>query len=171
MPVLVGLFALAAAIVFWTVRAHTMVKTVREIDRDTRGLQRRVGAGLETLIGTKLGRVGDPRLAAVILMIQLVRTGSPVTAQEKTQIMEWMEDPLRIQNISATFEKAWSYTTQRLFFSAVSDELLPMLRDNLDQPSRLELIAMLTKVANAYNGASDLQREGIARLKTRLMQL
>ena len=168
MPVLIGLAGLAIAVLFWVLRAHSTVKAVKELDSDTKGLQRRVKHGLERLIGSKLERVRDPRLGAVILMIQLVRTGSPVTAQEKTQILELMENPLAISDISAMFARAWDYTTPRLFFSSVSDELLPMLREKLDQGERLQLISMLTKVANACNGASDLQIEAIARLKKRL---
>lgn len=159
---------MAFAALYWVLRTHNTVKAVKELNQDTRGLQRQVSSGIQRLIGTKLERVSDPRLAAVILMIQLVRTGSPVTAQEKTRILELMENPLGIADISALFERAWSYTTPRLFFSSVSDELTPMLRAKLDLPERVQLISMLTKVANSYGDASDLQSEAIARLKTRL---
>ena len=168
MPVLIGLAGLAFAVLYWMLRTHTTVKAVKELNQDTKGLQRQVKSGIQRLIGTKLERISDPRLGAVILMIQLVRTGSPVTAQEKTQILELMESPLGIADISAMFERAWAYTTPRLFFSSVADELTPMLREKLDLPERLQLVAMLAKVAGAYHGASDLQAEAVARLKTRL---
>ena len=68
------------------------------------------------------------------------------------------------------FERALAYIQPRLIFSSVADELTPMLRAKLDPPERLQLVEMLAKVANAFNGASDLQLEAIARLKRRLGQ-
>ena len=171
MPVILGFFALLATAMFFVLRAHGTVKAVKELDRDTKGLQRRAGGIVESLIGTPLARVRDPRLAACILMIQLVRSGSPVTAQEKTAIMEQMEGSLGIQNVSAMFEQAWGYTTPRTFFSNVSDQLLPLLRERLDQGERMQLVDMLGKVAGAYGEPGELQLEGIARLKRRLAQL
>ena len=150
-------------------RANNTVKAVRELDSDTKGLQRRIGSGLETVFGTRLGRVSDPRLAATILMIQLVRAGNPVTAQEKTAILEAMEEDLKIPDPSAMFARAWDYTTPRLFFSRVSDELTPLLREKLYLTEKEQLIEMLTRVAGAYSQASELQMEGITRLRKRVM--
>ncbi len=121
-----------------------------------------------TLFGSRLERVSDPRLAATILMLQLVRTGSPITAAEKTAIMELMEDPLGIANIEAIFVRAWSYTDGSRFFSPVADDLVPMLRRKLTLQERLDLVEMLRKVAGAYGEPSDLQLEAINRLKRRL---
>ena len=169
MPELVALLAVLGGIFYLVWRANNAVKSVKELDRDTKGLQRHVRNTAENLIGTKLRRVQDPRLAATILMLQLVRTGSPVTAAEKTKIMELMEDPLRIANIEAIFVRAWSYTEQNRAFSPIADELVPLLRHKLTPDERLELIDMLRKVANAYNEASELQIEAMNRLKRRLM--
>lgn len=166
----IGLLALLGALLVWASRAYNAAKDVRDIHRDTKGLRRRVRGGIARMIGTPLARVTDPRLAAVVLMIQLVRTGSPVTAAEKTKILEFMAEPLRVADVAGVFEQAWAYTTPRTFFSSVSDELLPMLRERLDIAARGELVAMLGAVANAYSGASDLQLEAIARLKTRLLR-
>jgi uncharacterized tellurite resistance protein B-like protein len=167
MPALILAAALLGGALFWILRAHGTVRQLREVDRDTKGLQRRAKSVLEDIIGTPLGRVRDVRLAATILMIQLVRTGSPVTAAEKTQILELMEDPLGIENVSAAFERAWDYTQARRPFSLVADELLPLLRESLTDQERKQFIEMLGKVAGAHSSPSELQREAIARLKRR----
>ena len=44
----------------------------------------------------------DPRLAAKVMMLQLVRTDLPITAAEKTTIMELMESPLGIADIETS---------------------------------------------------------------------
>lgn len=169
MPILLGLIGIIVAGLFWILRTHGTVKGLQEVNRDTKGLQRRAVSTFANLVGTPLQRVRDPRLAAVILMIQLVRTGSPLTASEKTQILDYMEKPLEVDRISATFERAWGYTQARLPFSQVADALAPLLRDALTPAERGELIVMLTKVAAAHSPPSELQREGIARLKRRLL--
>lgn len=169
MPALLLAAAVLGGALFWVLRAHGTVRQLREVDRDTKGLQRRAKSVLEDIIGTPLGRVRDVRLAATILMIQLVRTGSPVTAAEKTQILELMEDPLQVENVSAMFERAWDYTQARRPFSLVADELLPLLREALTDAERQQFVTMLTQVAAAHSSPSDLQREAVARLKRRLL--
>lgn len=169
MPLLLLLAAIIGLVIFWTLRAHRTVKAVRELDQDTKGLQRRIKHTVEDVFGTPLGRVRDPRLAAVILMIQLVRTGSPVTAGEKTQIFELMEDPLGIKDVSGMFERAWHYTVPRRPFSNAADELLPLLQGQLSEREQLDLLDMLTRVANANGAAGELQTEAIVRLKKRLL--
>ncbi|SDA26371.1 Tellurite resistance protein TerB [Methylobacterium sp. UNC378MF] len=169
MPILLGLIGLIAAGLFWILRTHGTIKGLQEVNRDTKGLQRRAVSTIEDFVGTPLQRVRDPRLAAVILMIQLVRTGSPLTASEKTRILAYMENPLEVDRISASFERAWGYTQARLPFSQVADALTPLLRDALTPAERGELITMLTQVAGAHSPPSELQREGIARLKRRLL--
>lgn len=170
MPFVLGLLGLAAAIFFFALRANSTVKAAKELDRDTRGLQRRVRDTFSSLFGTPLGRVNDTRLAATILMIQLVRTGSPVTAAEKTKILELMDDPLQIRDASAMFERAWGYTQPRHFFSQVADELTPLLCDRLTIEERRQLVSMLTEVANAYGEESELQAGAINRLEKRLVR-
>ncbi len=169
MPILIIFAAIVASVLFWLLRAHYAVKQLKEIDQDTKGLQRRAKSALEGFVGTPLQRVNDVRLAAVILMIQIVRTGSPITASEKTRILEFMENPLEIQTISATFERAWRYTQERTPFSLVADPLLPLFREKLTGEERLQLVTMLTKVASAHSAPSELQREALARLKRRLI--
>jgi uncharacterized tellurite resistance protein B-like protein len=168
MPILLGLIGIVSVGLFWILRAHGAVKGLREVDCDTKGLQRRAVSTFHGIVGTPLERVRDPRLAATILMIQLVRTGTPLTATEKTQILEFMETPLGVEKVSAMFERAWSYTQARLPFSQVADPLIPLLRETLTTADRTELIAMLTKVASAHSPPSELQREGIARLNRRI---
>lgn len=168
MPVLILVATVIAGVLFWLLRAHYTVKQIKEVDRDTKGLQRQAKSVFESIVGTPLQRVNDVRLAAVILMIQIVRTGSPITASEKTRIFELMENPLEIQTISATFERAWRYTQERRPFSLVADPLLPLFREKLTGEERMQLIDMLTKVASAHSAPSELQREALARLKRRL---
>ena len=171
MQYLIGFFGLTLGVLYWVIRVYWAAKALKEPNQDTKGLQRRVADRFQDTFGAPLSRVSDPSLAAVILMIQLVRTGSPVLAREKDRILALMEGPLAIRDAAATFEHAWGYTAPRAIFSAVAEELTPMLRERLDETGRLELIEMLIQVAEAYNGASDLQIEAIARLKTRLTQL
>src|SRR6476659_779364 len=80
MPILLGLIAIILAGLFWILRVHGTVRGLQAVDRDTKGLQRQALSTFEAFVGTPLQRVRDPRLAATILMIQLVRTGSPLTA-------------------------------------------------------------------------------------------
>ncbi|GJD94397.1 TerB family tellurite resistance protein [Methylobacterium iners] len=167
--VIIALLGIIGGIVFWIIRAHSAAQALGEVNRDTKGLQRRAKSALQDIIGTPLRGVRDVRLAAVILMIQLVRTGSPVTAAEKTQILEFMEDPLEVEAISTMFERAWGYTEPRRPFSLVADELLPLLRDQLTEPERLQFVEMLSKVASAHSAPSELQREAIVRLRRRLL--
>ncbi|MCJ2093544.1 TerB family tellurite resistance protein [Methylobacterium sp. J-072] len=168
MPILIAVVGILAAIIFWILRAHCTVQHLNDVDHDTMGLQRQAKSVLEDVFGTSLERVRDVRLAAVILMIQLVRTGSPVTASEKTRILDFMETPLGIATMSAMFERAWRYTQARLPFAQVADPLIPLLRGHLTVAERTELIDMLTKVAAAHSEPSALQREAIGRLKRRL---
>lgn len=102
-------------------------------------------------------------------MIQRVRTGSPLTARGKTRILGFMETPLEIERISATFERAWTYTQARLPFSQVSDQIVPLLRETLTPPERAQPIEMPTEVAGAHLAPGALQREGIARLRRKLL--
>lgn len=169
MAFLLAVAAIIAGILFWVLRAHGTVKQIREIDHDTKGFQRRARSTIEGIIGTPLQQVRDPRLAAVILMIQLVRTGSPVTASEKNRILTLMKDSLGVEDVEGTFERAWSYTEPRRPFSLAADPLLPLLREALTEAERRDLVDMLGSVAGAHSAPSELQREGIVRLKRRLI--
>ncbi len=102
-------------------------------------------------------------------MIQRVRTGSPLTAREKTRILGFMETPLELERISAIFERAWTYTQARLPFSQVSDQIVSLLRETLTPPERAQPIEMPTEVAGAHSAPGALQREGIARLRRKLL--
>ena len=168
MHILIALLGILVAVGFFVIRAHYAYGVAKEINRDTKGLQRRAKQSFQNLVGTKLARVRDPQLAAAILLIQLVRTGSPVTAQEKTAILDCFHDPLGIDNPQTMFERAWDYTENRAFFSMVADELLPLLRERLDAAEKQQLIDMLYTVANSYNNIGELQQSSISRLKKRL---
>lgn len=171
MSALIALLTVIGAVLFWVWRLNNAVQTAKELDRDTKGLQRRARNTAIDIIGTKLQRVQDTRLAATILMQQLVRTGAPVTAAEKTRIMELMEQPLGIANIEQIFVRAWSYTEQNRAFMPVAEELMPLLRAKLSRDECFDLVDMLKQVANAYGEASELQAEAIDRFKRRLTRV
>ncbi|MFC3220771.1 TerB family tellurite resistance protein [Tianweitania populi] len=168
MHLLIAFLGIIAAIIFFVIRAHTVYGAAKEINQDTKGLQRRAKQKFQDFRGTKLSRIRDPQLAAAILLIQLIRTEAPVTAQEKTAILDCLRDPLLAADPQALFEQAWTYTENRAFFSMVSDELLPVLKISLNDAEKHELVAMLTKVAGAYNGIGELQQSSISRLKKTL---
>ncbi len=169
MPEIVGLVAILSAVLYWIWRANYAVQTIKTLDRDTKGLQRQARWTGRAVLGTAIERIQDPRLAATILMIQLVRSNSRITAAEKTQIMELMEDPLRVANIERIFVRGWGYTEQNHAFSRIAEDLTPMLRRKLDRDERRQLIGMLTKVAGAYSEPSDLQTESLDRFNRHLM--
>ncbi len=171
MHIILGLITLVGAIGYLLYRMQQTAETVKDLDRNTQGLQRRAKRGFTSVFGTPLSRVRDPKLAATILMIQLVRTGAPVTAAEKTTILDQIADGLGVESPQALFEQAWAYTENRAFFSMVADELLPLLRNQLTMDEREVLIDMLQKTADSYNEASELQQSSINRLKKRLLEM
>ncbi|KQO72528.1 hypothetical protein ASG60_06695 [Methylobacterium sp. Leaf469] len=169
MPILLLALAIVAGVVFWVLRVHGTVSQLREVDRDTKGLQRRARSAFTDFFGSPLQRVNDVRLAAVILLIQIVRTGSPITAAEKTRILEVMETPLEIERISQMFERAWTYTQPRHPFSQIADPLVPLLKAHLTEAERLQFVELVRSVASAHSAPSELQREALIRLKRRLV--
>lgn len=171
MQYLIGFFGLTLGLLFWVIRVYWAAKALKEMSEDTKHLQKKVAGKLQDTFGTPLTRVSDPSLAAVILMIQLVRAGSPVLAREKERILALMEGPLAIRDSIPVYDRAWQYTAPRVGFSSIADELTPMLREKLDAAGREELLDMLRQVADAYNGASDLQLEAIEGLRSRLARV
>lgn len=169
LPILIAVVGILAAILFRILRAQRTVHHLNAVDRDSQRLQQRPRSVLEDVFGTSLERVHDVRLAALIRMIQIVRTASPVTASEKTQILGFMETPLGIDAMSAAFERAWRYTQARRPFSQIADPLIPLLRRHFTVAERAELIDMVTSVAGAYSAPSALQRKAINRLKCCLL--
>src|SRR5580765_7631658 len=101
MPFLIAIIVIACFILIWMLRAHSTIRAVRELNQDTRGLRRRASSGIRRFIGSPHTRIRDPRLAAVVLMIQLVRTGTPMTTDEKVKIIELMSDPLQVDDPDA----------------------------------------------------------------------
>lgn len=158
-----ALIVIGGGVLVWIVRAK------RGPGREVEDLRRRNESPLAHLVGVPVGRLRDVRLAAVILMLQLVRTGSPVTAAEKTKILEFMEDPLRVEAASAMFEVAWGYTQARRPFAQLADALLPLLRERLTLDERLQLVDMLNSVASAHSATGELQRKAIAGLRRQLV--
>ena len=63
MVVIVAVIGIVGAVLFWIIRAHGTATALREVNRDTKGLQRRAKSTLEDIIGTPLKRVRDVRLA------------------------------------------------------------------------------------------------------------
>ncbi|MBA8900262.1 MULTISPECIES: TerB family tellurite resistance protein [unclassified Phyllobacterium] len=171
MHIIIAVLGAAALIFYWILRAQSAARAVRELDRDTRGLRSKAKYRFEGLIGSRYRRIRDPRLAATVLMIQLVRTGTPLTMDEKLKIIELISGPLQIDDPDAMFKRAWQYTKQRGFFSPMADEMVPMLRDRLTMDERFQLIDMLRQTASAYGEASELQTGMISRLKRQLVQV
>ncbi|WP_413992081.1 TerB family tellurite resistance protein [Labrys okinawensis] len=170
----VFLLAIAAGVggLYWMTRPRAKGATVNSPSSqalDPRPLNKGVdGPDPAALTRRPLHHLQDVRLAAVVLMIQLVRTGAPLTAAEKNVIHELMADPLEVEDRQAMFELAWQLTDRGRVFSPVADDLTPLLVSRLTMDERLQFIEMLTRVANAYGEASDLQQEAIVRLKRRL---
>ena len=165
MHLLIAFGAALAAILYFLIRARYAVREVRELDRDTKMLQHRARNGIERLIGSPLSRIRDPRLAATILMIQLVRTGSPITAAERSTIHANMRDRMQVEDTEAMFRRAFGYTRERAFFSIFAEELGPLLRSKLDAQERADLLDMLSEVASAYGEASKLQAGSLVRMR------
>lgn len=170
MHIIIAVLGIAGLIFYWVLRAHSTARAVGELDRDTRGLRSKAKNKFEGFIGSRYSRMRDPRLAAVVLMIQLVRTGAPLTADEKVKIVELISGPLQVDDPDAFFKKAWHYTKNRGFFSPMADEMVPMLRERLTVTERLQLIDMLRQTASAYGEESELQSGMIARLNRQLTQ-
>lgn len=165
MVIVLGLLALAGGLLLWRAgrrRRRPGMDGGRRSPRHAR-------SGLEDIFRAPLRRVDDVRLAAVILMIQIVRTGSPITASEKTRILDFMEHPLEIEAISGVFERAWPYTQARMPFARIADDLVPLLRRHLTPTERHGLIDMLRHVAEAHSPASDLQSAAIRQLGEHLV--
>ena len=168
MVVVIGVLAVLGGILFWILRANMAVRAVRELDQDTKGVRRRIKHAVQDMIGTPLGRVSDPRLAAAILMIQLVRAEGPMVADEKTAILDVLATKLGVSEPDALFERAWGYTHAARPFSYFADELLPLLRRQLTSDECRDLLDMLQRVADAEASPSELQNEAITRLRKRL---
>lgn len=168
MVVVIGILAVVGGILIWVLRAQYAVRAVRDLNHDTKGVQRRIKHAVEDFVGTPLGRVRDPRLAAAILMIQLVRAEGHMVAGEKTEIITLMESRLGVSDAPALFEKAWDYTHATRPFSLFADELLPLLQRQLSFDECRELVGMLQSVAAADVPPSELQSEAITRLRKRL---
>ena len=168
MVVVIAVLAVLGGIVFWILRANMAVQAVRELDQDTKGVRRRIKHAVQDMIGTPLGRVGDPRLAAAILMIQLVRAEGHMVAGEKTAILDMFETKLSVSDPAELFERAWGYTHAGRPFSSFADELLPLLKRQLTFDEAQDLVGMLQCVADAEAPPSELQSEAITRLRKRL---
>jgi hypothetical protein len=83
-------------------------------------------------------------------MIQLVRIGSPVTATGKTRVLELM----RNRETFPVRSRAPGPIRRRVFYSAVADQLTPMLRKKIEPPERPQPIDMLKAAASAYEEAA-----------------
>ncbi|GJE16802.1 tellurite resistance TerB family protein [Methylobacterium marchantiae] len=160
---IVALLLLAAGILVWIISGK------RGSDTNVDEMVRRARSPLAKLIGIPIERVRDVRLAAVTLMLQVARTGSPVTAAEKSRILEFMRDPLEVEAISAMYEVAWSYTQARRPFPLLAGELLPLLRETLTPDERLQLVDMLIAVASAHSEMGELQHKAITQFREDLM--
>lgn len=171
MHLLIALIGVLAAVIFFVLRTRRAVEAAKQLHRETKPLQHRARDAVAGMIGTPLGRVREPDLAAAVLMIQIVRSDGAMTAEEKNLILDRLASPIGAADPQALFERAWRLTAQQAFFSQVSDQLAPMLRERLTRQEQEDLIAMLTQVASARGEPSELQRSSIARISKRLLGL
>lgn len=170
MLIVIAILSGIAVIFYWMFRLQSAARSVRELDRDTRHLRNRGKRVFEGFIGSSHRRIRDPRLAATVLMIQLVRTGAPLTYDERLKIMALVRGPMQIDDPEPMFRKAWRYTKRRGSFPSIATDVVPMLRARLSVDERFQLIGMLRQTASAYGEESELQAEMIARLQRQLMQ-
>ncbi|KQP54179.1 hypothetical protein [Methylobacterium sp. Leaf108] len=169
MPVLLFVLVIGGIAVFLSLRTQRTAQDPRASSEDGGPLPQRGRPTLLSVAATPLEGVRDVRLAAVILMIQLVRTGDSVSAAETARILALMRAPLEIEAVADTYERAFGYTDPHRPFSLVADPLLPLFREALTEAERLQFVEMLASVAEAEAPASDLQREALVRLKRRLL--
>ncbi|QEN89785.1 TerB family tellurite resistance protein [Labrys sp. KNU-23] len=173
--ILIGAFVAAAIGLFWLLRGRARKPAAaRRLEAVPKVVPIPLDRGADAvrpqaLERTSLKPIDDPRLAAVILMIQLVRTNGLLTRAERDTILNLMADPLGIGDRERVYEQALQLTDRGRVFTPVAEELVPLFRARLSLPERQQLIDMLGEVANAYGEASDLQREAIVRLKRRLL--
>lgn len=83
-----------------------------------------------------LGHVDDVRLAAVVLMIQLVRTSTTLTAAGRALIYDFMADPLEVEGRQAMFEEAWRLTERGRVFWPMANDLVPLFMTHLTLDER-----------------------------------
>ncbi|MBA8881551.1 TerB family tellurite resistance protein [Phyllobacterium myrsinacearum] len=170
MHIIVAILSGIASLFYLIFRLQSAARSVRELDKDTHHLRNKGKRVFEGFIGSRHGRIRDPRLAATVLMIQLVRTGAPLTNDERLKIIALVRGPMQINDPDRMFRKAWRYTTRRGSFPSIARDMMPMLRARLSVDERFQLIGMLRQAAAAYSEESELQAEMIAGLQRQLMQ-
>lgn len=168
MPALIVAAALIVAMLYWIVQRYRVPLDPDLNESGIDGLLHRTAVTRLDGARWRLWQVRDVRLAAAILMLQIVRTGSPVTQAERDRILGFLADPLRIRDPAAMLERAMDYAVARRPFHQTADLLLPLLRERLTDDERDALIAMLIAVAGAHSPPSDLQRAALARFRDRL---
>lgn len=168
MVVVIGVLAVVGGLIVWLLRAQGAARAVRDLDRDTQGIRRRIRHAVQDFRAHPLRRIDDPRLAATILMIQLVRAEGHMSADEKVRILAMMERRLGLSPPEPMFETAWTHTEASRPFSIYADDLLPLLRDSLYLQERYDLVEMLGHVAHADGPPSELQEEAVTRLRKRM---
>ncbi|CAO4177861.1 tellurite resistance TerB family protein [Methylorubrum populi] len=169
MPFLLLVAVLIVGVLLWRLKNHYVIVRRTKFERNREGVERRSGSSLERFLATPLPYVSDVRLAAVILMIQIVRTGNPLTVSEKSRILAFMEHPLEMTSLASAFEEAWRYTEARRPFLLTAEPLLPLFREQLTEAERVEFVGMLTSVASAHSEISELQRVALTRFRHRLL--
>lgn len=166
MVIMFGFLVLSIGLVYGTLRVRAWR---RRLALPGSKLPRVASEPADKIFHAPLKRVDDARLAAVILMIQIVRTGRPIMTSEKTRILDFMVEPLGIGDVSTVFARAWPYTQAQMPFARIAEDLVPLLCRRLTDDERLDLIDMLAHVAEAHGPASPEQSAAILRLKGRLI--
>jgi uncharacterized tellurite resistance protein B-like protein len=165
MPALIVAAALIIGVLYWVVRMYRVPLGADGSTHGIEGLRSRTGLRLVEPDLWRLTQIDDARFAAAILMLQIVRTGSPVTCAERARILRFLADPLHVADPVAMLDMAMDYAGARRPFHLTAEAVLPLLRRRLTGEERGALVAMLNAVAGAYSPPSDLQRAAIARFR------
>ena len=160
--------ALIIGVLSWIVRMYRVPLGADVSTRGIDGLRNRTGVWLVDPDLWRLERIDDARFAAAILMLQIVRTGSPVTNAERARILDFLADPLQVKDPAAMLDRAMDHAAARRPFHLTAEAVLPLLRRRLTQDERAALLTMLNAVAGAHSPPSVLQDAALARFRDAL---
>ena len=168
MPALIVVAAVIVGVLSWIVR-RLRAKRRADVRADVAdGVGDRAGVWLvEPELG-RLRQIDDTRFAVAILMLQIVRTGSPVTGAERARMLQFLADPLQVGDPAAMLDKAMGQAAVRRAFHLTAGAVLPLLRRRLTRDEQEALLAMLNAVAGVHNPPSARQGAALARFRADL---
>jgi uncharacterized tellurite resistance protein B-like protein len=115
-----------------------------------------------------INAIDDPRTAAVVMAVAVASADGDMTPEQDAALNEAMTDILRVSDPveEMTFAK-WA-VREISDPNNISMRLSRLWMSSLDTQERQELVDLVRTVAGADGGLSDIQREAIDRLRTRL---